>query len=259
MPKKAEEKFSLISNKKLLALYAGLLKCRMVEELAAGRKLAGREAPAVATVIDLLAADTVISAGLLPQFMKGKSLDAISSKQMVRSQSPVELLKSALVVARAHQRNKDNKIVIVFSNASGAVAEKLFRAAGDERLPILFVRNAKPGAKPGKDRRLPGWPYGFPAIPVDLHDVVAIYRVASESTAHARRGNGATLIECAPWALAKPGEADSIANMERYLAHHGVAFERTRTQVRAGFAKKFGGRSVSARPAPATRRKSRQG
>ncbi len=249
MPKKAEEKFSLIPDKKLLSLYSWLLKCRMLEEQTGRRALAGREASAVATVIDLLAGDTVISASLLPEFVKEQRLDAIPGKRKARPQPPVELLKRALVAARTHQRKKDKKIVVVFSDAAGAAAEKLFRAAGAERLPILFVRSAKPG----NTQRLPGWPYGFPAIPVDRDDVVALYRVAFESIAHARRGNGTTLVECLPWTQAQPGEADAIANMERYLTHHGIAFERTRAQVRASFAKKLGGKSVSTRPAAATR------
>jgi TPP-dependent pyruvate/acetoin dehydrogenase alpha subunit len=61
---------------------------------------------------------------------------------------------------------------------------------------------------------------GFPAIPVDGHDAVGVYRVASEAMAHARRGSGPTLIQCLPSPF---GQMDGrrgcpLANMERYLA-----------------------------------------
>ena len=39
----------------------------------------------------------------------------------------------------------------------------------------------------------------FPTITVDACDVVAVYRVASESIAHARQGFGPTLIDCQHW------------------------------------------------------------
>ena len=57
--------FSLISNEKLLALYAALLKCRMISRrLGAGHKR--REAAlaaAVGVAIDLLGRDTLAASG----------------------------------------------------------------------------------------------------------------------------------------------------------------------------------------------------
>jgi len=237
MPKKTKEKFSLIPEKKLLALYAGLLKCRMVEESVGRGAFAGKEAPAVAAVIDLRDGDKVIAgvADFLPQFVKGQSPGAVPRKRKARSKPAIDLLRSGITASRSLQRKKSGNIAVVFCDAAGAATEKYLRAAGDEQLPVIFVRNGNPRSA----SRIPGPACGFPAITVDSDDVVAIYRVASESIAHARRGNGATLIECVPWPLAEEGEADAVASMERYLTQHGVAFERSKARVKEGFARKL--------------------
>jgi TPP-dependent pyruvate/acetoin dehydrogenase alpha subunit len=52
---------------------------------------------------------------------------------------------------------------------------------------------------------------------VDGNDVVAVYRVASEAIAHARKGHGPTLIDCR---LSIP--ADPLQNMRNYLIGKGL-------------------------------------
>jgi TPP-dependent pyruvate/acetoin dehydrogenase alpha subunit len=64
-----------------------------------------------------------------------------------------------------------------------------------------------------------------PIIPVDGSDVVAVYRVATESIAHARKGNGPTLIDCVAYRLEGQRRAkreDPLGKMETYLAGKGL-------------------------------------
>ena len=87
--------------------------------------------------------------------------------------------------------------------ASIAWHEALARACA-QRLPILFVSQSDTPVWAGEPQRtvqdreagLKAQAGGLPEIAVDGNDVVAVYRVATEAIAHARRGNGPTLIEC---------------------------------------------------------------
>lgn len=68
----------------------------------------------------------------------------------------------------------------------------------------------------------------IPALTVDGHDAVAVYRVAFESIARARQGRGPTLIECRNHGgifarKSKPmGVKDPLRRMEAYLMHKGL-------------------------------------
>jgi pyruvate dehydrogenase E1 component alpha subunit len=61
----------------------------------------------------------------------------------------------------------------------------------------------------------------LPSISVDGNDVVAVYRVATEAIAHARKGHGPTLIDCQ---LVNPG--DPLQNMKKYLMRKGLVDEK---------------------------------
>jgi TPP-dependent pyruvate/acetoin dehydrogenase alpha subunit len=79
---------------------------------------------------------------------------------------------------------------------------------------------------------------GCPAIPVDGHDVVAVYRVACESIARARGGRGPTVIECRRWQSADSvhnPDNNPIHNMEKYLTRKGLFTTALRTKIAAGF------------------------
>jgi TPP-dependent pyruvate/acetoin dehydrogenase alpha subunit len=81
---------------------------------------------------------------------------------------------------------------------------------------------------------------------VDQDDVVAVYRVASEALAHARRGNGPTLVDSKPWRL-KDGDrktgrsSDSISKMELYLEGKGLAFKPVKNAIKKKFAVRLEG------------------
>jgi TPP-dependent pyruvate/acetoin dehydrogenase alpha subunit len=66
---------------------------------------------------------------------------------------------------------------------------------------------------------------------------VAVYRVATEAIMHARKGNGATLIECE---TAGGGKAhDPILKMEVYLTRKGLFSEGLKSKTVASFTKEL--------------------
>lgn len=253
--------FSLISDDKLLALYAALLKCR-----ALSRRMGERETPiaaAVGVASHLLGGDTLAAsgAGAIVRLVKSgfsesrsshsrfsesrssgvASLRRILATHPARRVSGAAVLKAALRAALAHkgrvnqgetgkeetgkgetgEGEKSTRIAVAFCEDTSAPAQiwrKSLHEAASEQLPILFVCCAEEEAEDvqslvPKSR--------FPMVVVDCNDVVAIYRVASEAIAHARRGNGPTLMVCQPWPVADRRDAhahDPILNMEKYLA-----------------------------------------
>jgi pyruvate dehydrogenase E1 component alpha subunit len=116
------------------------------------------------------------------------------------------------------------------------------RNAGAKSLPILFVCHCGHDAE---DISLQAKNYGFPAVTVDANDAVALYRVATEAIAHARRGSGPTFIECKPWSLSGPGSSpratagNPILNMEKYLSRKGLFNKKLKSEVTANFAREL--------------------
>jgi len=211
--------FSLISNQKLLALYTAMLRCRLIEQHS--RELIksnlpsrffasslGREASAVGVAIDLRRTDRIAPAHWIHS--------ALSS---IRPAVPaIEEIDDALRFALRHQQKKSAALVVAFSMEPFTSSDEwthALKTASDQTLPILFVA---PTAKttraksPTATRNKPQPSYTFPTIVVDGNDVVAVYRVASEAIFHARKGHGATLIEC----VHTPG-SDPLRTMEKYL------------------------------------------
>jgi hypothetical protein len=240
---KDSESFSLIPQPRLLELYAGLVRCQQVASGVVGLRIRARQgaaAPAVALVIALRAGDAVATSpgDLLPEFVRSRrKLQAFFTSLTSTAPRPAftAQLKSALAAAREHRRNNSGNIAVVFADGMhtvGAAWRDALAVAARERLPVLFVsRSELAAAEKEKPTAL-----GFPAINVDCNDVVGIYRVATEAIAHARRGNGATLIRCFEWPSSLTQGttvSDPVANMERYLAASRIPASRTRTAATA--------------------------
>ncbi len=261
--------FSLISNEKLLELYTTMLKCRMIEDRidAVGKRKAGHGLSTTAAVhdaaiagvaIDLLRGDTLAPSqgALIPCFVKGMPLAAIfsslfggtairrsyASHGLIRpSFSAPTQLERALRAASTYKSRKNKKIAVVFCgdfSASSISLDVAMERAGRKRLPVLFVCQTGHDAE---DVSAKARKYGFPGVIVDGDDAVAVYRVATEAIAHARRGSGPTLIECKPWPLqgrksARPhSTGNPIRNMETYLARKGLLSRRIKSHVTAAF------------------------
>lgn len=263
--------FSLISNEKLLGLYTAMLKCRMLEERA--REIAGRKARAAATgssavhdaaiagtTIDLLPEDTLVPSrgGLVQCFAKGMPLRMVfasltGSRDGARpsyasmnivppSLSAATRLKRAMQAAMKARAKK--KIVVVFcaDAESGASSfEDAMKRAGEKKLPMLFVC---PSGRHAGDIAAKAHECGLPHVAVDGDDAVAVYRVATEAIAHARRGSGPTLIECKPWPLSERSRGrrragKPIRAMEEYLTRKGLFSKSIKAKARASFAREL--------------------
>lgn len=114
--KKKDSGFSLISDEKLVALYAAMVKCRMLEQRARTLFQQGRlendlhgsvsrEASAAAIAIDLEPADTICipPTDWLPAFLKGLSLETLF-RTLAPSTVPHKGLEP-FAVAEAEQKN----------------------------------------------------------------------------------------------------------------------------------------------------------
>jgi TPP-dependent pyruvate/acetoin dehydrogenase alpha subunit len=227
----AAEGFSLISNQKLLALYSTMLLCRGIAESSGARlqqgrpsrrliSILGHEAAAVGAAIDLLPADTV-AAALWPDAV----LKAVNPSVSVSS-GILDAARSALA-NHALTNEGSHSVTLLFSDSkrtSKASWRKALDLAAAQNLPMLFVSLNHEGDRQQPTQAVPVRQtkkgYAFPSICVDGNDVVAVYRVASEAIARARKGHGPTIIECP---LAHPG--DPIKNMEKYLIRKGLVHE----------------------------------
>ena len=184
---------------------------------------AGREASAVASVIDLSPDDVLCLPGddLMPGIVKGASMEhafrvlAVAPKSPSRGESsshaaafkPLNILfassaepqiKAIRDRAQAAKREKKGRVILAFPacwSESRARWDETMRIAGSRNLPIVFVVYGAwtPQEHPGSREAMLN---GIPAMVVDAADAVAIYRVACEAIARARQGRGPTIIEC---------------------------------------------------------------
>ena len=240
MPKKQtetakppEKTFSLISNEKLVAIYAAILKCRLLEQRATSlfqhgkidsdlHLSAGREATAAAAVIDLEPADTLCIApnDWLPAFVKGMSLETLfralapsalhvagavqieaDHKNIYHAAARPDLQEVLLERAGAARAEKKGAVAAAFipqGAASLAQWQKTIQSAGSERLPAIFIHysDAAEDTQAGRSAKPEALLHGVPSIAVDARDPVAVYRVAYEAIVRARQLRGATLLEC---------------------------------------------------------------
>ncbi len=235
------EGFSLISDEKLIALYANLLKCRMVEQrLGNGgtrRNYSSsrcHEAGTVGVAIDLSSDDAMCSPdhGIVTGFQKDPPIEAIlllsgadgltgrfrsgSQSHSLNGNGVAPAIASrthtqaAIGAALANKTTKNGRIAVVFGhNAASELWNEALHIASLHALPMIFVnheqRERSPAARtprnPKTNQRANPGTPWFPDIVVDSNDVVAVYRVANEAISRARLGRGPTLIECQPFRL----------------------------------------------------------
>jgi TPP-dependent pyruvate/acetoin dehydrogenase alpha subunit len=139
----------------------------------------------------------------------------------------------AMAIGAAHSfrvQNQPSVSVVLAGNLSSGLlsAYEAARFAGETKLPVVFAFETRidPGdADNHLNPLLRGEDFGFPRIPVDGNDSVAVHRVATEAIQRARQGDGPTLIECQiaisdhnsnSLGLAK----DPVAHMRDYLHKH---------------------------------------
>lgn len=230
--KNAEEKpFSLISDEKLLNIYAAMLKCRLLEqratELFQHGKLdrdfhasSGREATSAAAVIDLEPADTLCLApgDWLPAFVKGLTPETLfrvlaptpsqvgevveieaARKNILYGSPDDDFTDAVLDRASAAASARNNAVALAFI-PSGSLAQwqNSIQVSATKKLPAIFVQYLEPSDTDSSSR--PQNPaalvHGVPSIAVDALDPVAVYRVVYEAIVRARQLRGATLLQC---------------------------------------------------------------
>jgi TPP-dependent pyruvate/acetoin dehydrogenase alpha subunit len=221
--------FSLISTAKLLQIYSTMVKCRVLEERlclfapqseTSGVGEAMREASVVGATVDLGRGDAVVPSqwhfladlanGGLPKMTLTRLVARKGSRGM-RPPAPGLRFRSAIREARMRKGKRTRKIVVAFADNGETAApswRKLLAIAVRQKLPIVFIvvqTQRPPTGINGQERDAMEPPRrrvavrGLPAIVVDVDDAVAVYRVAYEAIARARRGLGPTLIECEPY------------------------------------------------------------
>jgi pyruvate dehydrogenase E1 component alpha subunit len=213
--------FSLISNETLLELYRGLLKA----SARIGRKGWPYDAAAVAVAQDLSADDVTIGgdAADVPGVMARNRRAGAGSKAEFAAE-----LERAAGFALTQKTRKSGKVAVAFGLPEhGQAWLDALEVARAHRLPMIFVAElgegppAKRGARKGNGAELePGTELA--RIIVEGHDVVASYRVAHEAVERARKGRGATLIECAEFRIPGQRRQNAVAAMESYLRGKGL-------------------------------------
>lgn len=245
----------------------------------------GQEATEVGATIDLRPEDTVAPShrNFVTNIMKGTPLKAMYAQLYARKTSPDQgrsspahcgyaplniitpastiaaQLNIGTGVALAYKlQHKDNIVVALSGDGSTSLGlwHEAVNFAGVHKLPIVYVIENNLWAESVsvrlqtavEDLSVKAEAYGFPGITVDGNDVVAVYRVAREAIARARRGEGPTLIECktyrwyghseidpAKYRTAEELEywksRDPIPAMERYLQKQGMWSDTWKQQL----------------------------
>ncbi len=288
----ASEGFSLISNARLIQIYTAMLKCRMLREhlrrsgVAAGPRSAsmfrsGSEAVAAGAVIDLLSGDTLASSDLFAAFVKGVPLQSLLRpilKPLTAGTGPhlthgvlagplpaSSLLSAAAGAAFAHKLNKSSKVTVAFCGESTSALREALDFVVAHDLAMIFVRQAnspfealRTTTNAGRKSSIKTPSPNLPVIPVDRDDAIAVYRVAHEALAHARRGNGPTLIDCVPVRIPGRPSSGPIRHMEDYLAAKGLDAQRAKARVAADFAPALEAAIKEARRSAESRRGTRK-
>ena len=245
--------FSLISNEKLQQMYVTMLRCRMldphVRKIAGSAALKGKEAAFVGAAIDLKLEDAIIdsSHGATASFLKSAPLHSILGPQYALDIKHAKAKRKTAVGAAAEWAvatgigyalvpKKKESVTVAFlsSNPAGSEAGRaalLFASA--RKLPIIYVYT---GERPLNTGKING--SGFPVIPVDGNDVVAVYRVAHECTVRARRGSGPSVIAC-HFSLANQNNRDPLRNMENYLSMKGLFNKKLKQSTVHAFEKEI--------------------
>jgi TPP-dependent pyruvate/acetoin dehydrogenase alpha subunit len=184
----------------------------------------------------LTAIDRLIAAGSArkARYSSGRaslniaSVNDGTSNALIPPASVAAQLNIAAGLALANKLRQTTDVVVAFVGggwASPGVEDEAMHFAGVHRLPIIYVgdqRIADHAAKTIKtpDRSKAIDDYGFPSIPVDGNDLVAVYRVAHEAIKRARQGGGPTAIECKVCRChgqLDRSQTDQLIRMERYL------------------------------------------
>ena len=236
----AADGFSLISNARLIALYRSMLEFRLL--VRAVRELVPHSAVSLSAVRsvaalagacgDLRRRDALEAPmlGALSGLFTGDPLEHIVQNLL----APDHSAPASPLVAALRRKPKSGSIVVAIAAVASQPAAwtQAFASADLRKLPIVFIRLHNAELKSHASSA----PASIPSITVDIHDVVAVYRVAFEAIARARRGSTPTLIECVPYRPSRagshrPASANPIRAMESYLRGKGLYTPSLRHEI----------------------------
>jgi TPP-dependent pyruvate/acetoin dehydrogenase alpha subunit len=276
----------LISRQKMLALYTSMIRCRRIaveadrkdwtHARAKPNRAIGWEATLAGVTADLMDGDRVCATRTSP--VQGV-LDVLRADQAsgsppdestngfknrkpgldgAETRTGDDGFDRAYRAARALKTARNGKVAILLSQQADP-AEAWHRRLQDvagQNLPLLIVwhgnfshRQISSTETPITTRmRMPAaLVCGVPMITVDGNDVLAVYRVASESIFRARQRRGPTLIECVAVPAPPPNEdsaphqrglaptLDPILSMETYLTKKRILTKTLKGQIDSVF------------------------
>ncbi|MGC2638928.1 MAG: thiamine pyrophosphate-dependent enzyme [Acidobacteriaceae bacterium] len=235
---------SLISDAKFRQLYALALRLQCLGADSSGwspRAAALRRFAAALSGVaaDLREGDSIFAgdAGPMADLLRDELRTALDSSCGNAGQ---QRFAEGLGGAARDQLLKNGRVTVMLFPAQ-AVESSLFEAhamASSARLPVLFIEEGSRGVSAqkrqrGRSARAAAPVHAMPAIPVDAHDVIAMYRVAHESIARAREGSGPTRIVCLEAPLAAGHTADAVTDLELWLAARGLPARTWRQEILA--------------------------
>ncbi len=143
---------------------------------------------------------------------------------------------AAVQAAKSYKVVNDGRIALVFCKDSSApgVSVKQLEFVSRRNLPLVLLhyfsspdrQESFPAPRESRNGLVEALAFGVPRIVVDARDVLAVYRVASESISRARQRRGPTLIECVDHGSTavsgaedrnQSGAADPVRAMASYL------------------------------------------
>ena len=220
-----------MNAERLKKLYAAMLKCRLSQEkirkrLPSHLLCTGLEAMIAGAAIHLKKEDLVApnSEGDFAQLVQGKTLAEVidcCKHDVDEIQTSAALVELSVAAGMAFACKQLGKPLITLCVAQADHDLDFWRDAVSfcsiRKLPLVFLIARHSGPEQNKvSIRAQAQKY-LPAITVDGSDVVAVYRVAEESTRRARQGWGPSLIECEM----QTGK-DPLAFMEGYLRQRNL-------------------------------------
>jgi len=234
---------SLIGETKFRQLYGLALQLQMAGERE--ESLRGREAALAGVVADLQDGDAAIAdfSASLGNILR------VPATMSVSRPSFADRVIDALGQALADRMRNTGRITAIFFDPaqSSALLQEARAMAIAGKLPVILVEAgiAKPQRRAAKKKKIREAALEYPSIPVDAHDVIAMYRVAHESIARAREGNGPTHIVGVRWQLpsqnarrrtANPASQDAVLHLEEWLMARGLPAQQWRCEIVAQLA-----------------------
>jgi len=150
----------------------------------------------------------------MPNHWGYKEINFVSVAATIAAHLPV-----ATGVAMGMKLRNENKVVMTF-HGDGATSEGDFHAAynfaGVFKAPIVFICEnngwaiSLPSSKQTASRSFAekAEAYGFIGVRVDGNDVLAVYKAGQDAVDRARRGEGATMIECLTYRMGPHSTSD---------------------------------------------------